>query len=72
MAREAHGAGGRRYSPFDLDHQGGKPLLFSALEDDPPLPNSDDARFEAPTSMRDVEPAVDLWLERQPLGGYRP
>ena len=68
-ARE--GAGGRRYSPFDLDRQGGRPLLFTALDPDAPA-GGDDARFEAPTSMRDVEPSVHLWLQRQPLGGRQP
>ena len=72
VVRAALGGGGRTYSPFDLDKQGGRPLLFTALEEHPPPPNSDDARFEAPTSMRDVEPTADLWLERQPLGGWRP
>jgi hypothetical protein len=69
QARE--GGGGRRYSPFDLDRQGGPPLLFTAL-DDAPTPDPDSDRFEAPTSMRDVEPTVHLWLQRQPLGGRNP
>lgn len=72
LAREAaEGAGGRRYSRFDLDKRGGRPLLFQVLEPDRPEAGTLDARFAAPTSMRDVEPTVHLWLERQPLGGHR-
>jgi len=62
-------AGSRRYSPYDRDKSGGRPLLFTAMDDDRPVPGSDDALFEAPTSMRDVEPTVHVWLQRQPLGG---
>ena len=39
--------------------------------DNPPPPHSDEARFVAPTSMRDVEPSVHLWVERRALGGRR-
>ena len=70
VARDV-GATKRSYSPFDKDKTAGKPLLFTIIDDDPPPPNSDDARFAAPTSMRDVEPSVHLWLERRPLGGRR-
>ena len=64
-------AGKRSYSPFDKDKTAGKPLLYTVIDDNPPEPNSDDARFAAPTSMRDVEPSVHLWLERRSLGGRR-
>ena len=64
-------AGKRSYSPFDKDKTAGKALLYTVLDDNPPEPNSDDARFAAPTSMRDVEPSVHLWLERRSLGGKR-
>jgi len=64
-------AGKRSYSPFDKDKTAGKPLLYTVIDDNPPEPNSDDARFAAPTSMRDVEPSVHLWLERRSLGGKR-
>jgi hypothetical protein len=60
------GAGARCWSPFDRGHQG-KPLLFSALEKEPPPKGSDDARFAAPTSMRDVEATTHIWVERRPL-----
>ncbi len=73
LAQEAaEGAGGRRYSPFDLDRKGGKALLFQVLDSDRPEAGTRDARFAAPTSMRDVESTVHLWLQRQPLGGYKP
>jgi hypothetical protein len=64
-------AGKRSYSPFDKDKTAGKALLYTVLDDNQPEPNSDDARFAAPTSMRDVEPSVHLWLERRSLGGRR-
>jgi hypothetical protein len=60
------GAGARCWSPFDKGHQG-KPLLFSALEKEPPPKGTDDARFAAPTSMRDVEATTHIWVERRPL-----
>jgi hypothetical protein len=73
LTRVARDEGGTRrsYSGLDKDKTAGKPLLFTIIDDDPPPPNSDDARFAAPTSMRDVEPSVHLWLERRPLGGRR-
>jgi hypothetical protein len=61
----------RCYSPYDKDKTAGKPLLFTVIDDNPPPPHSDEARFAAPTSMRDVEPSVHLWMERRALGGRR-
>ena len=60
-------AGQRFYSRFDRVAKG-KMLLFTALDSDRPPPTDKASRFEAPTSMRDVEPGVDLWLQRQHLG----
>ena len=68
-ARE--GAARRSYSRFDKDKTAGKPLLHFALDEDKPAEGSDEAKFIAPTSMRDVEPTVHLWLERKQLGGRR-
>jgi hypothetical protein len=62
-------AGSRGYSPLDRDRTAGKALLFTALEEHPPEPGSDEAKFCAPTSMRDVEASVHMWLERRSLGG---
>ena len=63
------GAARRSYSRFDLDRTAGKPFLHTPLDDDRPAEGTDEAKFIAPTSMRDVEPSVDLWLERKRLGG---
>jgi hypothetical protein len=61
----------RAYSRYDKDKAAGKPLLFQKTDDQVPEENSDDGRFCAATSMRDVEPQVHLWLERRSLGGRR-
>lgn len=61
----------RAYSPYDKDKAAGKPLLFSVVEQDPLEVDVDTARFCAPTSMRDVEASVHLWIERRALGGRR-
>jgi len=73
LTKEARHEGGtkRSYSRFDKDKTAGRPLLFTIVDDNLPPPNSDDARFAAPTSMRDVEPSVHLWIERRSLGGRR-
>ncbi len=63
------GAARRSYSRFDKDKAAGKPLLFMVVDEEQPEPNTDEARFVAPTSMRDVEPTVHLWIERRSLGG---
>lgn len=62
-------AGGRSYSSLDRAREAGKPILFTPLDGDPPPEGSDEAKFAAPTSMRDVEPTVHLWVERRQLGG---
>jgi hypothetical protein len=58
------GEGKRRYSRFDKEKAGGKPVLSLSSED--PVP--EERLFKAPTSMRDVEPTVHLWVERRYLG----
>ncbi len=71
LAEEAKaGAGEQKYSKYDRD-KADNPLLRDRLdrriaEEDP---DGDRAKFVAPTSMRDVEPAVHLWLQRTALGG---
>lgn len=60
----------RRYSSFDLDRTGGRPLLHQALDPHPPAPGSKDAKFQAPTSMRDVEASTHLWVDGNRLGRY--
>lgn len=59
----ARTAAERCYSVFDLDKKG-RALLYTIIDEDQPAPGSPDARFSAPTSMRDVEASVHLWLER--------
>jgi hypothetical protein len=60
----------RAYSPYDPEGKGYKALLRTVLEPDENA-TQDELKFEAPLSMRDVESAVHLWIQRQPLGGYR-
>jgi hypothetical protein len=72
IVTEARAQAGRRsYSRFDRAREAGKPLLYLSLDDDKPQEGTDEAKFAAPTSMRDVEPNVHLWLERRQLGGRR-
>ena len=73
LVREArHEAAAKRsYSPYDKDKAAGKPLLFTVVDDAATEKDPDAARFAAPTSMRDVEPSVHLWVERRALGGRR-
>jgi len=59
----------RRYSKFDRDKTGGKPLLFTVLDEDRPQAGTPDERFAAPTSMRDVESTAHLWVVGRRLGG---
>ena len=62
-ARE--GAASRTYSKNDGAGSQGLPLMFT-VTDEPPKDN-DAQQFEAPTSMRDVEPSVHVWLRFKPL-----
>jgi hypothetical protein len=61
--------GQRRYSPFDRDRTGGPPLLITALDAQASMAAAAERRFVAPTSMRDVEDAVHLWVVGRSLGG---
>lgn len=59
------GAGARSYSRMDGGTKQAPPLLFTANDD---LPDDYDERyFQAPTSMRDVEPSIPMWLRFKPL-----
>jgi hypothetical protein len=59
------GAASRTYSRNDKATSEGPPLLFTAGDD---LPDDHDARsFQVPTSMRDVEPSVPVWLRFKQL-----
>lgn len=58
----------RRYSQFDRGSQG-KALLRLVLDTDAlEMASDDERRFTAPTSMRDVEPSVHVWLNLKPKG----
>lgn len=59
----------RRYSKFDREKTGGKPLLYTVLDEEQPQPGTADERFAAPTSMRDVESTAHLWVVGRRLGG---
>lgn len=67
IERAKEGAGSRCYSRFDREHPG-KPLLYMVIDEELPTPGTDDHKFAAPTSMRDVELNVHLWMDRQKLG----
>lgn len=55
------------YSRFDKEKVG-KHLLHMPLDENAPPRGSDEAKFVAGTSMRDVEPVVHLWLTKSRLG----
>ncbi|HJX54398.1 MAG TPA: DISARM system helicase DrmA [Polyangia bacterium] len=70
IARKAtEGAGERVYSPYDRECRNKKALLHTVLEENA---TEDEEDFSAATSMRDVEPSVHLWVERQRLGKKGP
>jgi hypothetical protein len=58
-------AGARTYSRFDPGAAKlGRPVLAVAGARRDPSESIDEARFRCPTSMRDVESSVHLWLTR--------
>jgi hypothetical protein len=60
----------RDYSPFDKRGQATRKLLRTALDDiDPEQPF--EAKFTAPTSMRDVENTTHIWIVGRRLGDKR-
>ena len=65
VRRAVEGAVQRTYSPLDRPKSDGKSVLYTAI-DEPPT-ESDDKRFVAPTSMRDVEPETHVWLSLRQL-----
>lgn len=63
--------GGLRYSPWE-QQGGGARLLHTAVEDIAQgAYTSHQAHFRAPTSMRDVEPAVHIWVDKPRDQGAR-
>jgi hypothetical protein len=67
-AQEDAGAPDRTYSKFDLE-KGSRPLLYTWGDREDYVGDPEGVKFRAPTSMRDVEESVHLWLERRYLGG---
>jgi hypothetical protein len=66
VVEQAQAGGAQRtYSRFDRAGHEGKPLMFMATDDPPD--DTDARQFEAPTSMRDVEPGVHVWIRFKPL-----
>nr|WP_298724331.1 DISARM system helicase DrmA [uncultured Steroidobacter sp.] len=59
------GAATRQYSEYDGKRAAGKWLLYTAT-DDPPG-DRHEREFLAPTSMRDVEPSVHVWVRLKQL-----
>jgi hypothetical protein len=58
--RAVEGAAERTWSKMDRRKHDGVPLLHTATDE---LPKDlDERRFQAPTSMRDVEPSTHIWL----------
>jgi hypothetical protein len=68
IKRATEAGADRCYSPWDPGKKG-LPLLFQTT--DPQPVNEDDQKFAAPSSMRDVEGSVHVWVRRGPLGGKR-
>jgi len=65
IARTREGAGSRIYSKNDRRDREGIALLFTAQ--DPPPDHFEERHFQAPTSMRDVEPNVHVWVRFKAL-----
>lgn len=61
----------RQYSKFDKNRTAGVPLLHTPLDPNGPKDYTPEARFRAPTSMRDVEEAAHLWIAGRQLGPYQ-
>ena len=60
IVRARAGAGDRTYSDLDRARNEGKAVMYFATDDPPD--DTDERRFVAPTSMRDVEASTHLWL----------
>ena len=60
--RDEQEGGDSCYSPWDPGRKG-KSLLYIPTEDDE-VRKGRETEFNAPTSMRDVERSVHLWIDR--------
>ncbi|MCC7543046.1 MAG: DNA/RNA helicase [Deltaproteobacteria bacterium] len=65
IAAALGGAGQRTYSPYDRSKHLGPALLYTATDDEPA--DTDAQKFEAPTSMRDVEATSHIWARFKSL-----
>jgi hypothetical protein len=68
VAGAKDGEQARVYSNFDEGCRKRPALLVTRIEESQQQLDSDAARFVAPTSMRDVETPVPLWVTRRSLG----
>ena len=68
VAGAKNGEQPRVYSTFDVGCRKRPALLVTPLDEARQDLGSDAARFVAPTSMRDVEAPVPLWISRKSLG----
>jgi hypothetical protein len=64
VVREVKGEAGGKidYSPYDREHYASVHMLHTVLDDPSLRLGPKYERFRAPTSMRDVEPSVHLWI----------
>lgn len=69
LASAIEGSGQRRYSPYDEAKEG--KALLRTLEDAREGVTEHERKFIAPTSMRDVEGAVHVWVDRSMILGGR-
>jgi hypothetical protein len=69
LAGAAEGSGQRRYSPYDEAKEG--KALLRTLEDAREGVTDHERKFVAPTSMRDVEGTVHIWVDRSMILGGR-
>jgi len=67
VAETRNGSDPRVYSGFDDGCRKRRRLLLPRAEGERLDPRADEARFVAPTSMRDVEAPVHLWVVRKKL-----
>ncbi|MCA9525193.1 MAG: helicase, partial [Myxococcales bacterium] len=61
-------AGKRCYSGLDRGHNGKALLRMALSDDDEAILSPEELRFIAPTSMRDVEPSIHVWVGFKPEG----
>ena len=63
LQKAVEGSTQRKYSQLDKESKG-RPVITTGLEDDSAT-GPREKKFRAPTSMRDVEPSVHVWVFRK-------